>query len=314
MNRCLLIKLLSGTLALLFMAGVAAAPRGEVVVVLSQDTDAYREVVRAMRAELTRQNRADLPVRVLTLSEFQSQYDQVVGQRPVLLVSVGTQAASELAERRPPTPVLHTLLPRQTWQSLTRAPGRANSAIFLDQPIERQLLLVKHALPGRTHLGVIVGPASVGQRQELLAAARRQGFQLEIEAIDQPEALLPALNRVVEDSQVLVPVADPMVFGPSTIHHILLTTYRYRVPVLGLSRAYVDAGALLAVYSTPEHIGRQLGELVSRMAAGRWALPAPQYPKYYDVATNPRVAASLNLRLERESVLLLKLQAAEGRP
>ncbi|MEK7840145.1 MAG: ABC transporter substrate binding protein, partial [Pseudomonadota bacterium] len=303
---------LSGILALLFMAGVSAAPRGEVVVVLSQDTDAYREVVRAMRAELTRQNRADLPVRVLTLNEFQSQYGQIVGQRPVLLVSVGTQAARELADRRPPVPVLHTLLPRQTWQSLARAPGQASSAIFLDQPIDRQLLLLKHALPGRTNLGVILGPASAGQRHELMAAARRQGFQLQIEAIDQPAALLPALNRVVEDSQVLVSVADPMVFGPSTVHHILLTTYRYRVPVLGLSRAYVEAGALLAVYSTPEHIGRQLGELVSRMAAGRWVLPAPQYPKYYDVATNPRVAASLNLRLERESVLLMKLEAAEG--
>ena len=293
-------------------SGTAAAPRGEIVIVLSRDSEPHREVVASMRAELAKQNRADLLVREILLTDLSSQYDQLLKQKPALIVTVGSQAAQDLAARRPPVPLMHTLIPRQTWETLPRSATRQDSAIFLDQPLARQLQLIKLALPGRVRIGTVTGPATARTGDELRAAARRLGLTVQVETIDQPAALLPALNQVVDDIQVLVSVPDPMVFAPNTIHHILLTTYRYRVPVLGLSRAYVDAGALLAVYSSPENIGRQLGEVVSRMAAGRWALPAPQYPKYYGVATNPRVAASLNLRLELESVLLIKLEAAEG--
>ncbi len=313
MNRRHFLSLLSGLLAMLAMAsGTAAPPRGEIVIVLSRDSGPHREVVTAMRAELAKQNLADLPVRVVVLTDLPSQYEQLLKQKPALIVTVGSRAAQDLATRRPPVPLLHTLIPRQTWEILPRAAAMRDSAIFLDQPAVRQLQLIKLALPGRMRIGTVTGPATVKSGQELKAAARRSGLQMQIESIDQPDALLPALNQVVDDIQVLVSVPDPMVFAPSTIHHILLTTYRYRVPVLGLSRAYVDAGAVLAVYSTPEDIGRQLGEVVARVGAGRVALPAPQYPKYFAVSVNPRVAASLGLRLETESVLLQKLQAAEA--
>ena len=224
----------------------------------------------------------------------------------------GARAAQDRAAGRPPVPLMHALIPRQTWEALPRTAAIRDSAIFLDQPAARQLQLIKLALPGRVRIGTITGPATVKAGDELRLAARRLGLTVQVETIDQPAALLPALNQVVDDVQVLVSVPDPMVFAPNTIHHILLTTYRYRVPVLGLSRSYVDAGALLAVYSTPEDIGRQLGEVIARIRGGRLALPAPQYPKYYAVSVNPRVAASLGLHMGTESVLLQRLQAAEG--
>lgn len=311
MSRRHILSLLSVLLAMLVMAGGSAAPRGEIVIVLSRDSEPHREVVTAMRTELARQNRADLPLRVLTLDDLASQFEQLLKQKPALIVTVGNQAAQELAARRPPVPVLHTLIPRQAWEALPRSAAMRDSAIYLDQPLVRQLQLIKLALPGRARIGAITGPATRKTGDELKVVARRLGLRAQVESIDQPAALLPALNQVVDDIHVLVSVPDPMVFAPNTIHHILLTTYRYRVPVLGLSRSYVDAGALLAVYSSPEDIGRQLGEIVSRLGNDRVVLPAPQYPKYYAVSVNSRVAASLGLRLEAESVLLQKLQATE---
>lgn len=297
---------------LVMAGGMAAPPRGEIVVVLSRDSAPHREVVAAMRAELERQNRADLPVRVLTLDEIPSEYDQLLKRKPMLIVTVGTQAAQVLAVRQPPVPLMHTLIPRQTWGALPRRTAWRDSAIYLDQPMVRQLQLIKLALPGRVRIGTVTGPSTVKAGDELRVAARRFGLDVQVESVDQPAALLPALNQMADDIQVLVSIPDPMVFAPNTIHHILLTTYRYRVPVLGLSRAYVDAGALLAVYSTPEDIGRQLGEVLGKIKDGQVPLPAPQHPKYYAVSVNPRVAASLGIRLETESVLLQKLLAAEG--
>jgi ABC-type uncharacterized transport system substrate-binding protein len=138
---------------------------------------------------------------------------------------------------------------------------------------------------------------------------------LDIEQIDSSQALLRALNKVLEDNDVLLSVADPVVFNNQTIHHLLLSTYRHGVPVLGLSRAYVEAGALLAVYSTPEQIGMHISDVLLKLSStGQWTLPAPQSPRYFSVTVNRRVASALELVLPDEAELLRKLHAASASP
>jgi ABC-type uncharacterized transport system substrate-binding protein len=208
--------------------------------------------------------------------------------------------------------VLHTLLPRHTYNEITRtatpAPRRgATSAIYLDQPLARQLELIRQALPVHRRLAAVLGPTSLDQLNELRTQAKNKGFELDIEKITEAEQLQPALHRLLDDHDVLLSLADSLVFNSGTIHHLLLTSYRYRVPVVGLSRSYVEAGALLAVYSSPEQIGRQAAEIVLGLSGAPLALPAPQYPKYFSVAVNSRVAGSLGLRLPEEAELERRL-------
>jgi len=104
-------------------------------------------------------------------------------------------------------------------------------------------------------------------------------------------------------------VPEPLAYNSETIHHVLLTSYRYKIPVMGLSKAYVDAGALLAVYSTPEQIGQQVAQLLSSLPSAKAvSLPAPSYPRYFMVSVNRRVAASLDLHLDSENALQQKLE------
>jgi ABC-type uncharacterized transport system substrate-binding protein len=206
------------------------------------------------------------------------------------------------------------VIPRQAGVDLARTDVR-DSAIYLDQPFRLQLDLIRLALPKRDRLGVVLGPTSAALRDELRAAAKAKGFRLDIEQIDSSQALLPALNKVLEDNDVLLSVADPVVFNNHTIHHLLLSTYRHDVPVLGLSRAYVEAGALLAVYTTPEQIGTHITDVLLKLAStGQWTLPAPQPPRYFSVTVNRRVASALNLVLPDDAELLRKLLAVSASP
>jgi ABC-type uncharacterized transport system substrate-binding protein len=102
---------------------------------------------------------------------------------------------------------------------------------------------------------------------------------------------------------------DPLVFNKGTVQSLLLTTYRYQDPVIGFSQAYVKAGALAAVYSSPEQIGRQTGEALVRVLAGRaLLLPLPEYPKYFSVSVNYQVARSLGLSVGDEALIYQKLK------
>lgn len=300
-------------LALLLWAGSAmAAPR--VLVVLSKPDAPYAALVQSLRDHLASTRAAQTEIAVERVEEFSAV--QTRASAPTLIVAVGVEAARRVAQANPPAPILHTLLPRVAALDVLRT-GRGgkptphrDSAIFLDQPIGRQLDLIRLALPRAKRIAVVLGPATQQLAGELRDAARQRTLTLNTVTLKRRDDLLPMLEDMLDENDVLLSVADPLVYHSETIHHVLLTTYRYKVPVLGLSRAYVDAGALLAVYSTPEQIGRQTAQLVSTLPeSGGITLPAPAYPRFFLISVNRRVAASLDLVLDSENALQHKLEA-----
>jgi ABC-type uncharacterized transport system substrate-binding protein len=76
------------------------------------------------------------------------------------------------------------------------------------------------------------------------------------------------------------------------------------VPVVGFSKGYVKAGALFALYSTPEQIGHHLADVVQQyFSSGEQLLPPPHYPTYFSVVTNKSVARSFKITLPTEKAL-----------
>jgi ABC-type uncharacterized transport system substrate-binding protein len=298
----------------LVMHGTQAFAREQVLVVAGNEHAAHAAVVAALRAGMESQPQTSPEIRVVDTDGFRAWFDSSSNGTVRLIVTVGTMAARAVKTAGPRTPILHTVIPRQVYGQLART-GTRDSAIYLDQPFRLQLDLIRLALPRRDRLGVVLGPTSGALRDELRAAAKAKGFLLDIEQIESSQGLLSAINNVLEDNDVLLSVADPEVFNNHTIHHLLLSTYRHGVPVLGLSRAYVEAGALLAVYTTPEQIGTHIADVLLKLAStGQWTLPAPQPPRYFSVAVNRRVASALNLKLPDEAELLRKLQATNNPP
>jgi ABC-type uncharacterized transport system substrate-binding protein len=99
--------------------------------------------------------------------------------------------------------------------------------------------------------------------------------------------LLNALRRLLSNSNVILAVPDAQIYNRNNISSILLTSYRQQVPLFGFSASYVKAGALAAVYSTPAQISQQVAEIISNLSSAS-SLPAPQYPRYFSVNTNPQ--------------------------
>lgn len=229
-----------------------------------------------------------------------------------LVVSVGTKAATAVAAGRAPF-ILNVLIPKAGYDRLLRDfPARAGtnafSAIYLDQPTERQVRLIAAALPDRRRVGLLYSSPS----EELGQLRRRMadyGMTLEVRQVG--ELPLPeALQALLDDSEVLLALPDSAVYNGSTIRNILLSTYRSGVPLIGLSPAYVRAGALCAVSSSPAQIAAQAAAAIRQFAETR-ALPAAQYPQEFEVTVNEQVARSLGLRIKPAAELRQEIRAAE---
>ncbi len=282
-----------------------AAERGIVVVTSAQSAD-YAQAIAALGGALERGGLPRSALSVITAADFQARPPAA----PALWIALGSEAARVLTEAGDPAPRLYALLPRASFEWIVAQAGRKAprkiSAIYLDQPFSRQLDLLHLALPNAKRIGVLWGPGSAMLAPALAAAAAARGLQIFSATLKPGQPIYPSLARVLDHSDALLAVADPLVYNGNTIENILLASFHARVPLVAFSPAYVRAGALLALYSTPAQIGAQAGRIALAVLRGG-QLPSPQYPAQFSVATNRHVALALEINLD-EAALATHLQ------
>lgn len=279
------------------LLGVARANEPAVVVVSSERSAAYQEAADAVTAELARLTDARREALQLMAGDLPAYR----GPAPRLYIALGTEACAQLVRATVSAPVLCTLLPRSSFERVLRDTGRRTgatlSALYLNQPLGRQLDLMRLALPQARRVGVLWGADSLPQEALLESAAQARGIKVVGVPVKPEEPVFNGLKKILDESDLLLALADPQIYNSSSIQNILLASFRAQVPMLAFSPAYVRAGALMAVYSTPAQIGQQAGLLARGVLQGQ-PLGVPQYPLQFEVSVNEHVARSLGLQLE----------------
>jgi hypothetical protein len=286
------------SLCLACLACGAGAAEPQVVIVASELGGSYAEATEALTAELEHGGVARKDIVLLKAADLAAN----AALAPKLFVGLGAEAARLLAHKPESFSVLCTLLPREAFEQILRESGRHTSpefsALYLDQPIARQIELLHLALPQARRLGLLWGPELQGFANVVEAAAKGRGLQFIGARAEPSEPIYPSLKKVLEEADVLLAVPDRQIYNSTTIQNILLASFRARVPMLAFSPAYVRAGALLALYSSAGQIGHQAGGLALAMLRGRPQSGGPQYPQEFTVGVNDNVARSLGLALD----------------
>ncbi len=300
----------------LLALSLPAAAKERVWVVLSAEDGVHAETATVLRNELEREVtlKFGVPAKLLDTQEAP----------PALIVTVGTVAfdtthkwVNERYAIWGHVPVLATLLPRSAYDARTAEAGRsgrAMSAVVLDQPISRQMALIKHALPNWGRVGVLLGPQTRSELPLLERQARLRDLRLITSpSIDSPEQIYPALKEIFASADVLLALPDSVLFNSSSLRNILLTSYRARVPLVAFSPAYVKAGALMAVYTTPTQVAHHTAGVVRGWLVGR-GLPPVQSPREFEVVVNNHVANSLGLRIDEAVHIAEDIRREEAKP
>jgi ABC-type uncharacterized transport system substrate-binding protein len=270
---------------------------------------AYQQFVTQLTRTLQAENPLSIATTTLSADQVEAAPRSPDDAPYDLVIALGVRAAQALQHWGAREPILYALLPRATYARLQQSgrlacPAQQCSAVYIDQPLDRQFDILGAAFGDRRRLGVLLGPTSVQLQGTLTDLAARHDFTLHVERINAQEELMPALDRLLEQSNLLLAIADPLVSNSYTAKSLLLSTYRYRVPVMAYSKAYTDAGATLSVYSTPAQAAGQAARMIgSFLRDRRRGLPSPQYPEHYSIHINPRVADSLDLDLGNNPAL-----------
>jgi len=287
-------------LALLYWIGhvpaAYAADDLRLLLVLSDGQKLYQTFARSFQQALP----ANIQVAVVERAEDFS----AETHKADLILSVGVKAAESVAGRTR-VPLLAAMIPRSRYPELAAKQQPTQiSAVYVDQPWSRQAELIRAALPARNKVGVLHSPATRLDLNELRKQLEMRGATLIAKQVSSGTSLFEDLEEVLTHSEVLLALPDSEIYNSNNIRNILLTSYRHGIPLVGISQAYVNAGALCALFSTPEQLAAQAGIMANAYIRNR-SLPEAQYAATYSIAVNQEVARTLGEAI-RPTELLLK--------
>ncbi|WP_221801017.1 hypothetical protein [Oceanobacter mangrovi] len=175
-----------------------------------------------------------------------------------------------------------------------QAAPRLDSAIYLEPPLARQLLLGRFLLGGDHPLGILA--QSQQSLQQLCDCQQAlDANDVHTAYVDEYSSLNRALVELLQQTDALVGVYDTELYSAANIKNILITAYRQSRPLIGPSSAYIRAGALATTYSDLQDVAQRLVDVIETGTKSAW--PKADYNPHFKVRFNEQVARSLNMVL-----------------
>jgi putative ABC transport system substrate-binding protein len=247
---------------------VLAAEIKRVAVLFNSESDAEKSLLQGMKGYLDKQgttiefnlyplqNNAAKPAAAL---------QEIQQQGADMLVALGSQALLAVCKNTD-LPVIASMIMDKS--DLDKCPNL--TGVALDIPLETQFDWLKQFFPEAKTVGVIYNPVDNSEKiSSARQAAKNKGFKLVAREVSDPKDLPDALDSLQNEINVLWGISDSKVLNSKTAKSILLFSFRNRIPFVGLSAAWVKAGAFYALDRDYADIGRQCGEMTHKVLTGK---------------------------------------------
>jgi putative ABC transport system substrate-binding protein len=222
---------------------------------------------------------------------------RIMAAPPKLILAIGPQAAQVAKAEVHGIPVVFLLVRNPRKYGLE---GDNIAGISLDVPIEEQLAMYKSLLPTLRVLGVIYDPEKTGALvKEAGEVAGKFGLRFLAAPVASQTEVPAALRSLLGKVDALWLLPDDTVVTPESLTFFLLTAFKQNLPVLTISDAFVEAGALASLSADYTDVGRQACQLSREIESGR--LPPAQAsivpPTKVNITINLQTASQLGLVL-----------------
>lgn len=304
MHGCKIPTILKAALSIIFVFCIIIpeilATELQIAVLVSRNESPYTEVLTGFQNYVVEQKiPAKYNIYVLEGGKVKITqiFQEIKKNNPILIFTVGTIPTAE-ALKVFDVPIIATLI--LDMNTIRRA-GNA-TGVILDFPIETQFYWLKSFLPEARKIGVMYNPLE-NQEKVVLAKgiARKMGLDLNPVKIYTPKDIPRALKVLANNADVLWGINDTLVFNPLTAKHILLFTFRNRIPFCGLSSTWVKAGSLYALEYDFYDIGVQCGEMAIEIIRGKRVNSVPpSLPRKLRYTLNLRTARYMKIDFREE--------------
>lgn len=173
--------------------------------------------------------------------------------------------------------------------------GRANvTGVYMSPPVSEYVATVRRYLPSLSKLSVI------GNQSMLKSLNGGESPQVSAYNVSTSSDLVKTINRL-RDTRALLLLPDANLLTASVMSNVLLYSFKYNIPLLGISEANVKQGALFALVFDHKAISRQIGEKVQSILNGGSAEElSASPPSRYMLYINHNTAQKMGIEIPEE--------------
>lgn len=288
--------------ALLVISGISwnafANGKQNIVIISSSNSDYQVQTARRIREQLEANGSMAI---IISTDDIVSSEKNV----KTLYIAIGEQAINSLYAYDSNAFVLrinNRKIPGSKYTS-------AQSDLITAQSECRHIQLIKSLDPECSTVAMLSSVNSLETAEAFRKCAASQNLKLNIYTITDKSDLLETLETAMEDNEALLAITDPFIYNSNTIKNILLTAYRHRKPVIGYSDSFVQAGAVAAVYTSPDSIGDKAARIISGFFDNNWQFNRNVYfTDDFSISTNRQAATSLEITIPSDESIRKSLE------
>ena len=284
---------------MLLAAGILqplSADDRQIVIVKSSDNSYFNQTIESLISHVDEHSQ----FKVINTNEQDSQRD--ILNKANIIVTLGARSASNTSAHSPNQLIINAYVTLEQTEKFQH-PNQNHIAVLLNQPLERYLAFCHALLKLKKPATISRFSPALNNRQRQLV--KKLNMKLDRYKLgDTNNNLLATVRQLVDKNDALLMLPEQSIYNRDTLKGILLTAYRSRTPVVSYSPGHVKSGALAAIYSSPENIGRHLAGMINQYHKGKLNFNTKAiYARYYSIEINQRVAHSLGISIPAEEEL-----------
>lgn len=187
--------------------------------------------------------------------------------------------------------------------------NKNDAILYMTQPFCRQIGFIRHLDKDWKTISILNSQNKPVDAKKIRQCANSLDIKIYIVSTTVKENLTNKIKHALNHSDILLAHPDSTIYNRKNIKNILLTSYRYRKPVIGFSENFVNAGALASVNSNTDQIAKSATRLIEQyFDAGNKFSDQVNYPVDFDININRQVSRALNItvpdidKLKRETM------------
>lgn len=273
----------------------------KVVIIQSQEMDAYNEAVNGFREGCAKNNISITAI--YNLRGLVDEGNKVVktimdsGQKPDLVLAVGILAAAVAKERFSDIPVLFCMVINYERFNLV---GNNITGISSEVSTEDLIAIIKELFgTQKKNMGVIYDPLkSIDFVSRAESVVKKYGCNLVKKEISSEKEVQAALEAIVDKIDCLGIIPDGTVVTKNSLSTIINVSLKHRIPTVCTSSAIVKAGALISISPDYKNMGLQAAQMAVTLLNNPSMISlGVKMPDKLKIAVNEKTARIIGLDL-----------------
>lgn len=189
----------------------------------------------------------------------------------------------------------------------------SNDAIlYMTQTYCRQIRFIRELNRQWKIISILNSKQKPIDSAQIQQCAKEHDIKIYIVSTTDEDNVTDKIKHALHHSDVLLALPDSNIYNSRTVKNILLTSYRYRKPVIAFSKNFVNAGALAAIYSDTEMIAMTARKLIEQHFYSSTPIQPINYPDAFDISINRQVFRALDIPVPDVDTIKMTLQQKEA--